>query len=119
MKEFSIDLVNSEKGERKKAVKYLREQGYSVQRRRDKRGFGIEYLSNNGVSGFNFQYFSITGSKEKLLSLPHDWDKLVEYTQKKPLEIKTTTASGFDDCMTLDSLHNHFAMKIYLNLKPI
>jgi len=90
MKQFSIDLKNSNKGERKKAVKYLREQGYTVQRKKDRAAqIGLSsvlflYLSNFSERSDDFGYYSVVDNEEQILTLPKDWDLLIKYTQKKP-----------------------------------
>jgi hypothetical protein len=77
---FSIDLKASAKGERKKVVKYLRAKGFSVIKRKDETAKFFDYLSNGlkyPCSDNDFEY-NITMSKGELLTLPRDWDKLVE-----------------------------------------
>jgi hypothetical protein len=94
MKEFSIDLRNSEKGERKKAVKYLREQGYIVQKKKDSKHTKDFLLSTGYLKSKNdfcktscdFVYFNGNTrirmtSDFDILTLPKDWDKLIEYTK--------------------------------------
>lgn len=84
MKAFSIDLKNSAKGERKKAVKYLRGLGYKVQKKKNNRVIR-SYLSNyfDVKANDSFKYFYQASPKEKILTLPQDWDKLIEYTKKE------------------------------------
>jgi hypothetical protein len=84
MKPFSIDLKNSDKGERKKAVAYLRGKGIEVKKREE--CFRPDYLTNNcdGIDLYNyFTYHSCTQGRELILTLPRDWDKLIKLVEGK------------------------------------
>jgi hypothetical protein len=75
---FSIDLKASDKGERKKAVKYLRGKGFNVRKRKNAKS-KLNYLSNfhGGIRDYDFMYYGICAPGEQLLTLPRDWDKFV------------------------------------------
>lgn len=92
MKKISIDLTASKKGERKKVVRYLRNKGLFVPKRSDelRYGKGVNYLSNNNPGDFSdidFHYYEGRLCKsEVILTLPLDWDKLVEIVESNLTE---------------------------------
>lgn len=95
MKKFSIDLKASGKGERKKAVKYLRDHGASVCPRKDnpkekgKRNYLLnshpEFVGNKLT--YDFHYYTGSASTNwDSLTLPRDWNKLVEIVEGEKKE---------------------------------
>ena len=103
MRKFSIDLKASAKGERKKAVKYLRGKGYEVPKRKNNI---VKFESNNYLSNEHlgldpcdekdFYYYSGFSFNELLLTLPNDWDKLVEIVEED-LKEKTPVEEGLKE----------------------
>jgi len=93
MKEFSIDLRASAKGERKKAVQYLRERGFNVARQKD--CFCLEYLSNSGAEKpYDYAYFGMYFDEETILTLPQDWDKFVRIVGEGKDTVENTFEEG-------------------------
>lgn len=88
MKKFSIDLKASGKGQRKKAVKYLRGKGYSIKKRKDEcPNLNIKYLTNDlggyeGDKDFDFEYDQSDEAREPTLILSRDWDKLIKIIEE-------------------------------------
>lgn len=74
---FSIDLKASDKGERKKAVKYLRGKGFEVKKRKDEICTYFNFLASVwcGIEYYEGHQWSCDVS---LLTLPADWDRFVE-----------------------------------------
>jgi hypothetical protein len=89
MEKFSIDLKASKKGERKKVVKYLRDKGYTVIKRKGETISFLNYLCygvSYPTSDNDFEYNNSCVMGE-LITLPQDWDKLVKIIEEeKPLK---------------------------------
>lgn len=92
MKKISIDVKASGKEEMKKVRKYLRSEGYSVRERKTEIIVDINFLSNNYpeniIRAHDFEYYENVEGCETL-TLPQDWNKLIEYTKKEETKPKT------------------------------
>ena len=81
MKNFSIDVKASGKEEMKKVRKYLRGLGYDVAKRQDNL---YPECNQKYLLFYNdrFDYFDLQ-INELIITLPQDWDKLVETVEVK------------------------------------
>jgi hypothetical protein len=81
--DFAIDVIASGKDEMKKVRKYLRTK-FKVGKRSDE-NIPLNYLGTS-ANGIDFEYYEET--YREILTLPRDWDKLVEYTGGDAVSVK-------------------------------
>ncbi len=117
MEKFSIDLRSSAKGERKKAVRYLREKGFEVKKRSECNY--SNYLSNNDNLGLcsEFMYYHATLNDETILTLPSDWDKLVEIVEGKEFKIGDWVVVA-EECLESSAKRGHVCKLLTENRFP-